>query len=97
MRPREEECKEAFLGYYFLLTNDTAWTVPELDAAIEQWFAQVHDCHLDFEVGDALEKLVRLKLVSRTSDGLLKAVPIPEALGRLDEIWDGYFRYGGRL
>ena len=35
----EQECKEAFLAYYFLRTATTAPTQAELDARIEQWLA----------------------------------------------------------
>jgi hypothetical protein len=59
----EEECKEAILAYYFLLTAETPLTLEQLDKKIEDWFSNQWDCHLDFEVDDALQKLKRLDLV----------------------------------
>ncbi len=56
----EEECKEAILAYYHLLTAPEGLTKPDLDARIESWFKKKFDTHLDFDVEDALEKLERL-------------------------------------
>ncbi len=50
----EQECKEAFLAYYFLRTATTAPTQAELDARIEQWLAATFAVDVDFEVDDAL-------------------------------------------
>jgi len=88
----EEECKEAMLAYYFLLTEEHGHTEPELDAAIERWFQDQHDCSLDFEVGDALGKLKRLGLA--TADGhVWRAIPLADAKIQLDTIWDNYFEW----
>ena len=90
----EEEVKEALLGWYFLRTAEGSLSVRELDDAVEEWFAQRWDCRLDFEVNDGLAKLRRLGLVAEAPDGALTAVPIGEALRRLDERWDRFFTYG---
>ena len=58
----ESECKESLLAYYFLLENGKPMTSAELDAAIEEWFAQSWSCKLDFEIDDALAKLADLGL-----------------------------------
>ncbi len=88
----EEECKEAILGYFFLLVQGPA-TETELDTAIEEWFASRLDVDVDFEVKDALHKLERLELVQR--DGSQFRVPAPaQAIARLDQLWDGYFQAG---
>ncbi len=89
----ESECKEAFLAYYFLLTSEKPVTEEELDSVIEQWFEQNHGCRIDFECGDALLKLERLKLLTRHGDGKLEVVPLTTALSLLDEAWDNYFQY----
>ena len=86
----EEECKEAILAYYFLIAADEALTAAELDAEIESWFAQRWQARLDFEINDALQKLVRLELVE-VSGGRYRAVDMNEAAKRLDTAWDGYF------
>ena len=47
---------------------------------------------VDFEIGDALEKLERLGLVSKQGERY-RAAPIETALERLDYRWDNYFQY----
>lgn len=89
----EEECKEAILAYYFLLTHDAPLSAPELDRLIERRFAEQHNCVLDFEIEDAIGKLKRLQLVSETSDSHLIATPLPDALASLDQHWDQLFRF----
>jgi Protein of unknown function (DUF3754) len=88
----EQECKEAFLAYYFLRTAAMPPTKPELDAHIEHWLQQAFGVDIDFEVDDALAKLDRLGLLKRDGERL-SAPPPEEALARLDEVWDNYFRF----
>jgi len=64
----ESECKESLLAYYFLLAKDAPVTAAELDDAIEAWFAQQLQCKLDFEIEDALAKLLKLKLALNNGD-----------------------------
>jgi hypothetical protein len=88
----EQECKEAFLAYYFLSTSPTPLTEDELDQRIEKWLSEKFSIDIDFEVDDALAKLERLELLRRDGDRL--SVPPPEdALVRLDYHWDNYFQY----
>jgi len=88
----EQECKEAFLAYYFLSTSPTPLTEDELDQRIEKWLADKFSIDIDFEVDDALAKLERLELLRRDGDRL--SVPPPaDALVRLDYHWDNYFQY----
>ncbi len=88
----EEECKEAMIAYYFLLQRDEAGSAESLDREIETWFSSRWDSELDFEVDDALGKLVDLGLVCTTESGF-RAVPLDEACHRLDTRWDDYFTY----
>jgi hypothetical protein len=85
-----EESKEALLAYYFLLISPVALTRAELDRQIESWFEARWDCSIDFEVGDALQKLRRLGLVVESA-GELTAVDLVSAIGLLDKRWDNYF------
>lgn len=86
----EQECKEAFLAYYFL--QQGSLTQCELDRRIEAWLKEAFELDVDFEVDDALGKLDRLGLLRR--DGERLAVPPPQdALARLDTVWDNYFQY----
>lgn len=63
----ESECKESLLAYYFLLQDGGAMSAEQLDAAVEDWMEEQLNCALDFEIDDALAKLLKLGLAS--SDG----------------------------
>ena len=91
----EQECKEAFLAYYFLRTAKGA-TQSELDERIEQWLKRKFGIDVDFEVDDALAKIERLGLLIR--EGARLAVPAPEdTLARLDRVWDNYFQFSAAV
>lgn len=90
----EEESKEAILAYYFLLTSDKPLSRPELDQKIEQWLARQWDCEINFEIDDALNKLLTLEIVTESPDGALEAVTCLEAIKFLDRRWDNYFTAG---
>jgi hypothetical protein len=88
----EEEFKEAVLAYYFLLTEKEALTKKQLDDRIENWLAEKFDSYIDFEIGDAVNKLQRLKLIVLDGE-VLRCVPLIRAKQQLDSIWDNYFTY----
>jgi hypothetical protein len=88
----EQECKEAFLAYYFLSTAASPPTEKELDLRIEQWLKDTFSVDIDFEVDDALAKLERLGLLKHDGERLTVRPP-EEALARLDYEWDNYFQY----
>ena len=63
-----------------------------LDGRVEAWLKDQFGVDVDFEVDDGLAKLERYGLLVRAGNRL--SVPsLAEALGRLDERWDGYFQY----
>ena len=79
----EAESKEAMLAYFFLVTVDEAMTEKQLDERIEQWLSSYGGTKVDFEVDDAVNKLVDLGLVVRKEQGdkqLLEAVDLDDAL-----------------
>jgi hypothetical protein len=88
----EEEFKEAVLAYYFLLTAGEPLTKDALDERIENWLVEFWDCPIDFEIGDAIEKLQRLKLIAADKDDL-RSLPLNSAKQQLDSIWDHFFEY----
>ena len=89
----EQECKEAFLAYYFLIA-DGAPSEDALDRRIEAWLKKTFGADIDFECDDALMKLDRLGLLKR--DGArLSVAPLGDALVRLDRIWDNFFPFDG--
>jgi hypothetical protein len=91
----EQENREAVLAYFFLWreSKGPGMTAEQLDTRIEQF---LHDClgrPVDFEVDDALAKLLRLGLARETFANYYLPVPLAEALETLDRKWDNYFRY----
>ena len=91
----EQECREAILAYFFLwqIAAPDGWSSERLDGEIEAFLTRETQVSIDFEVGDALDKLKRLGLVETSDGGLLRAVPIDLALEILDRAWDDLFRY----
>lgn len=92
----DEEYKEAMLAYYFLWrgSNSSApWDVSRLDDHIEFFLKERTGVSVNFEVADALGKLLRLGLARRDASGHLHALPIDQALQSLDRRWDNTFRY----
>ena len=87
----QQECKEAFLACYFLLTARAPLTHDALDRQIEQWLADNFAIDVDFEVDDALAKLDRLGLTRRDGDKLA-ILPMDEILPRLEAAWAEMFR-----
>jgi Protein of unknown function (DUF3754) len=87
----DQECKEAFLAFYFLCTAASAPKQADLEDSIESWLAQAFGVDVGFEVGDALAKLDRLGLLLRDGEQL-SVLPLDAALLKLDCIWGDYFR-----
>jgi hypothetical protein len=88
----EEECKEAILAYYFLVTIGGSMTSEQLDKKIEQWFSEQFDFQIDFEIADALAKLERFGIVKSNDDQYI-ALSISAAQLQLDTQWDGLFNF----
>ena len=72
--------------------GSTGWTAEQLDDRAEAYLEQAANIKVDFEIGDALAKLERLRLVERRANSYV-AVGIETALQRLDDAWDNIFQY----
>jgi hypothetical protein len=86
----DQECKEAFLAYYFLCTAKSAPRQAALEDGIERWLAQAFGVDVGFKVGDALARLDRLGLLQRNG-AQLSVLPIAAALEQLDRVWGAFF------
>ena len=77
----EQECREAVLAYFFLwrCAGADGWTPERLDDATEEYLDRRAGVRVDFEIGDALDKLVALRFVE-AAGGAYRAVPIEQAL-----------------
>jgi outer membrane lipoprotein-sorting protein len=88
----EEDIKEALLAYTFLLKSKNGLTAQQLDDEIELWFKTKYQCTLDFEINDALEKLIRMRLVT-SENQVYTVLSLDQAKVVLDEHWDNLFQY----
>jgi hypothetical protein len=90
----EQECRETFLAYFCLwkYAPPEGWTSEQLDDYVEMYLEGNANLKVDFEIGDALAKLERLKIVQKVGDAY-KAQPLDKALEMLDWTWDNYFKY----
>lgn len=88
----EEDFKEALLAYTFLLKSTSGLSASTLDNQIESWFMEKYQCQLDFEISDALDKLVRMQLVTLDNENY-RALPLTQAKQGLDKHWDAIFNY----
>jgi hypothetical protein len=87
----EQEFKETVLSYY-VLWREGEMTKEQLDRRCERLVAEQFGEEVDFEVDDAIQKLVRDELVVPSGDRYA-ARPLREALERLDAKWDDFFRW----
>lgn len=89
----EQEYKEAVLVYLVLWIEERAMSEADLDAAVERFVhAELGGVEIDFEIDDALRKVVDLGIVTGSGDQF-RALPLDDALRVLDERWDGLFRF----
>ena len=90
----EQEVKEALLAYIFLhVESGKRYNEEQLDDRIEGWLLDTFGYDIDFEVDDALDKLVDLRLLIKAEDETLSVLPIDEALAILDDYWDNIYDY----
>jgi hypothetical protein len=90
----EQECRETYLAYFCLwkYAPPEGWTAEQLDDYVELYLEGNAKLKVDFEIGDALAKLERLRIVRKTGD-TYHAEPLDKALETLDWTWDNYFKY----
>jgi Protein of unknown function (DUF3754) len=89
----DQECKEAFLAYYFLHTAAAPLTADELEGRIEAWLQQTFGVEIDFAVNGALGKLEGLSLLRRQQERLFVS-PLDGALAQLQAVWDRFLSSG---
>ncbi len=95
----EQDFRETLLAWWLLRKHrDTGATAEQLDASAESWLRESCALNVDFEVADAIEKLLRLGLAqplpgSARTAPRYRAAAIPTALETLDRAWDNTFNY----
>jgi hypothetical protein len=85
----EQENREAMLAYFYLwrYAPPGGWPAEELDRQIESFLRERTGQEIDFEIGDALDKLARLEILESCPDGNWKALVVDPALEALERRW----------
>jgi hypothetical protein len=88
-RAAEEDIKEEML-LYAVLTKEKArrQDLPEIDAAIEHYLAASFGVSVDFDISDALDRLIADGVVTEHPDGRLEAMQPAQAARHIDAKWD---------
>jgi hypothetical protein len=90
-RAAEEDIKEEML-LYSVLAKERArrQDLPDIDAAIEQYLSASFGVTVNFDIPDALQRLIADGIVTERSDGMLSTLPPREAALHIDQKWDAF-------
>ena len=93
-RGAEEDIKEEMLLYSVLAKEPaTRWDLPAIDAAIEDYLTRTFGVRVDFEIEDALSRLLADGIVREEADGRFSTLPPAEAAKHIDAKWDTLLDY----
>ncbi|RUO98316.1 TMEM143 family protein [Hyphomicrobium sp.] len=88
-RGAEEDVKEEMLLYSVLAKEPaTRADLPSIDLAIENYLTRTFGVKIDFEIDDALDRLIRDGIVREKPDGTFVTLPPGEAAKHIDAHWD---------
>ena len=88
-RAAEEDFKEEILLYSVLVKERVHRSeLHEVDDAIQAYIERTFGLHVDFELNDALGRLMQDGLVREDAEGMLTALQPAEAAARIDAMWD---------
>lgn len=90
-RAAEEDVKEEIL-LYSVIAKEPVHTseLSDVDAAIEQYMLNAFGVRVNFDLEDALRRLVADGIVRVQPDGWLTTLPPGEAARHIDTLWDRY-------
>ena len=90
-RAAEEDVKEEMLLYSVLAKEKARRAdLPAIDRAIEQYLLRTFGTNVDFDLEDALDRLVRDGIVREGADGSLNTLTPAEAAKHIDAMWDQF-------
>lgn len=90
-RAAEEDVKEEILLYSVLAKEPSRRSdLPKIDRAIERYLTTTFGIEVDFDLDDALERLIGEGIVTESEDGSLHTLPPAEAAALLDYKWDRF-------
>lgn len=88
-RGAEEDVKEEMLLYSVLAKEPASrFDLPSIDLAIENYLTRTFGVKIDFEIDDALDRLIRDGIVTEKPDGTFVTLPPSEAAKHIDAKWD---------
>ena len=68
--------------------------VRDVDAAVEAWLRDAFGAIVDFNVAQAVDACTRVGLLEAAGDGMVRAVPMGDALEALEGKWGGFMKSG---
>jgi hypothetical protein len=87
----EQDIKEEMLLYSVLAKEHAnIRDLEQIDQAIEQYMLNTYGLIADFEIDDALGRLIADGIVRQHADGTLETLPPVAAAQHVDKIWDAY-------
>jgi hypothetical protein len=87
----EQEFREVAIAYFYLWQHACDGLTSEgLDQECEAMLRDITSDDVDFEVDDALSKLLDLEIINVDQQGRYRALPPEEAIAKLDQIWDDF-------
>ena len=86
----EQEVMETVVAYRLLLDSNGGQTSAELDASVETWLLTQCGIEVDFEIDDAVAKLLSFNLATRNGDKLIP-IGLDDAVQHLNQKWDDIF------
>jgi uncharacterized protein DUF3754 len=90
-RAAEEDVKEEILLYTVLAKERAVRSdLPAIDAAVEQYLHRTFGVHVDFDLEDALRRLMADGIVIEDAGGGLTTLPPQEAARHIDAKWDAF-------
>lgn len=90
-RAAEEDVKEELLLYSVLAKQKaTIRDLDEIDAAIERYLKTTYGIDANYDIDDALKRLIDDGIVTQLPDGTLDTLPPTQAAKHIDALWDAY-------
>lgn len=88
-RGAEEDVKEEMLLYSVLAKEPASRSdLPSIDLAIENYLTRTFGVKIDYEIDDALDRLIRDGIVTEKPDGTFVTLLPADAAKHIDDKWD---------
>jgi len=90
-RAADEDVKEEML-LYSVLAKETVQRqdLPAVDKAIEQYLEKSFGIHVDFDLEDALDRLIKDGIAQEETNGVIRVLTPSAAAAHIDQKWDAF-------